>query len=353
MKVATLKFRKPREEASETEAAAEETQASALSWTGGSAAATKVISYLLISSLVAGPLSLLAIGWLILTATGPAPAPVTSGDTATVVDERSAVQGFAEDFVVTWLTSPDGEEDRLAVFMDDYSGVTLPTVPWSVSNPTAAGIEETEDGTWSVTVAATVGGKKQPGLRRYFRVPVTYLDGALAAAALPTPVSGPQLAVEARLDYRYRATNSDAVSVAAGEFLNALLVGSGDVTRFISPGASIRAVSPAPYTVVELEDVLVDQELTEGDATPETGRTLHLLVTAIATATADQQITVSYALTMTAREGRWEVAAIDASPRTLPAPQGSPSPDIDGTDEGTDPDPSSPTATSTSTSTTN
>ena len=113
--------------------------------------------------------------------------------------------------------------------------------------------------------------------------------------------------------------------MAAQEFLAALVVGSGDVTRFISPDAAIAAVTPAPYTAIELEDVLVDHELTEADDVPQTGRTVHLLATATAIVTNDQAISVEYALTMTAREGRWEVAAIDATPQTLPSETPTPS----------------------------
>lgn len=318
MKAATLKFRRTRQDAPAGPESEEEPKEPALSWTGGSAVAAKAITYLLISCLFAGPLALLGIGWLVFASSGPAPAPVVAGDTSATVDERAAVEAFAEDFVVTWLTSVDGQEKQLAPFLDDYSSVTLPKVSWTTSGPATAGIAQAEDGTWSVTVAVSVAApKKKPAVRRYFQVPVTYAGGAMVASALPAPVAGPAVATPARLDYRHRATTADSVTVAATQFLAAMLAGSGDLTRFISPGASIAPIVPAPYTAIEVEDVLVNQELTEADVAPETGRTLKLLLTATATATADQQISVTYALTMTAREGRWEVSSVDPTPTTL------------------------------------
>lgn len=331
MKAPTLKFRRhPEPDAADTQEPTESDLGSVLEWTGGAAMATKVIRWVLIGCLITGPFALLLAIAGLGSSTVETTAPVAQVDQAEV-DERAAVTAFAQDFVVTWLTATDGHEDALAPFVDDSATLSLPKKPWTAANPTTAGIEKTSDLAWTVTVAATVGSPGQPSIRRFFTVPISFdPTGAMVALSTPTPVAGPERATTPRLDYRYRATSAAPVSIAAEEFLGALIAGGGDVTRFITPGADIKAITPAPYTSVELEDVLVDDELTEADANPETGRTVHLLITATAALTRDQATTVAYALTMTAREGRWEVAALDPAPKLRPVSDPSAQPETTG-----------------------
>ncbi|MGL5823587.1 MAG: conjugal transfer protein [Nocardioides sp.] len=294
------------------------TESAPVAWTGPAAWITKTVTGSLLACLVAGPVGLLLAGWVLWnSATMPLSTPVVSSEAETI-DERSAVEAFAADFVVTWLTTTTGQEKRLAPYMVSHSGLTLPETSWLVRDAAPAGIvtSPTLPGGWSVTIAATVSESDQSAAtRRYFRVPVVYADGALVAQALPAPVAGPALAAAPKLDYRYRAGLDDPVAAAAQEFLDALLVG-GDVTRFISPSAPIRAVTPAPYTAVAVDDVQVDEDLTDSDvAAPVDGDQLQLLVTATVTPTAKAGVlTVQYALTVTARAGRWEISSVDAGP---------------------------------------
>jgi hypothetical protein len=311
-------------------------------WTGPAAGVTKTITAGLLACLVAGPVGLLLAGWLVwIAATTPTAAPVVSTDVETA-SARTAVEAFAADFVAAWLTTTNGQEKRLAPFLSSYSGLTLPESPWLLWDAVPAGIVSS-DGSWSVTVAATVAESEHaPTVRRYFQVPVVYADGALVAQALPAPVAAPRQAAAPKLAYRYRAGLDDPVATAAGEFLAALLVG-GDVTRVISPGAEIRAVVPAPYTTVKVQDVQVDEDLTGlTTETPSDGRQLHLLVTASVVGVAETSgLTVQYALTLTARAGRWEVAAIDPSPTDSPGQPSqtqTPAPGVPSPTTGTSPD---------------
>lgn len=324
MKTPTFKLRRPEREpefkdgtTSEDDASAEEASASAMEWSGASATMTKAIGILLKASLVAGPLALLLAVWLLMKPPAPPSGPHVV-DQSAAASTRAAVGSFAEDFVVTWLSTADGDEKRLGRFLSTYSGLSLPQTPWVVTNPAVSDIRETA-GSWSATVAVDVADHaKAPPVRRYFQVPVAYRAGALVAQTLPAPVAGPALAGAPQLAYDGRASTEDPLALAAGEFLRALLVsGGGDVTRYITPGAKIRAVSPAPYTALELGDVLVDQDIsTINQSDPKTGTRLRLLVTAALSSTGNRQITVQYALTVTARAGRWEITSINPNPLT-------------------------------------
>jgi len=100
-----------------------------------------------------------------------------------------------------------------------------------------------------------------------------------------------------------------------------LLTGTGDVTRYVSPGTSITSVAPAPYSAVRVLEVRTDQDLRDSPMVVPRGSDLHVLVTAAATVSAEQQITVQYPLTLKVRASRWEVASLDPAPLTNAQPR--------------------------------
>lgn len=292
----------------------EGTPTSDLEWdTSTSALASRSISGFLMACLVAGPVALLLA--LLLLSTPPPQQQVAAPIRTGTVGERAAVSAFAEDFVSTWLTSRRGEEAALESFLGAIPQVDLPDRSWRVSNPTTADLVKTESGVWSVTVSATTWTSSTTRTRRYFVVPVAYTDGALVASALPAPAAAPLTGQQQETIYQYQAPSSSSVTKAINDFLAALLAGSGDLTRFISPGAQIRPVTPPAYPMgVQVTNVLLDVELTDMDENPATGRTLHALVSASGSAGPEQATPIQYPLTLVAREGRWEIASIDPAP---------------------------------------
>lgn len=286
-------------------------------WTGGSRLATRGATAILWSALAAGPLALV-LGLLMVLAIS-APAPSARAPAADRSGEQVAVEEFAQRFVVTWLQTPQGQEKQLSPYVQ-VAHLTLPEVPWRAEAPATASVARISEGLWTVTVAVTLSARGSPAERRYFQVAVKYLPSgngaALVAAALPAPVAAPLAAAAPELAYRYRASLADPVATSIGEFLSALLTGQGDVTRYVSPGTVVAAVSPPPYTAVTVTDVLVDRELAGGTA-PASGERLAVLATARATAGPQQVVDVQYALTLLARAGRWEVKAVDPAPAVV------------------------------------
>lgn len=65
-----------------------------------------------------------------------------------------------------------------------------------------------------------------------------------------------------------------------------------------------------PYQSVDLRTVTGLSE----EAQPTEGEVAHVLATAIGTDAAKRPATTQYALTLTARGGRWEVSGIDLAP---------------------------------------
>jgi hypothetical protein len=283
-------------------------------WTGGPALATKAATVGLWAMLLAGPAGLLVGGVALVSAAQPA-----SRDAVTSVDQsrdRAAAGEFAQRLVVTWLTSSRGQENNL-VSLGQSSNVTLPEVPFTAMDPTVSSIQQVS-GVWSVTVAVTVADQSKTQARRFYQVPILVSGGGtVTALSLPAPVAAPPVGSSVQLGYQFQVDATGPVAQTVAQFLGAYVAGQGDVTRYVSPSTQISSVLPAPYTAVTVTDLLGDTDL-DTSGTPKDRTRLRVLVSADVTADDKQQLSVAYALTLVARAGRWEVAAIDPVPALTP-----------------------------------
>lgn len=284
----------------------EESAGSALEWTGPQAWLTKTISWSLIAAVAAGPVALV----LALVAVLAPPASDAAGSQdAAPPGESAAVSAFASDAVTAWLSTGRGQERTLDAYGFETQALVLPEDPWRVSDPLVSNLENPAAGVWRVTVALTVAGADDgSAVRRYFQIPVVYANDALSAAAVPTPVAAPRASSSPALAYRSLIGLDSPLGEAAGEFLMAHLT-SGSVTRVVTPGAHIRPVTPAPFKSVAVDRISAVEDVAA--RRPADGDVAHVLVTGAGTASEDKEIGVQYALTMTARGGRWETTSID------------------------------------------
>ena len=285
----------------------------------GSTLTTRLSTAVLVSCLIAGPAGV-AVGVLALASSASTAAPATA-KVADLSGQRAAAQEFAQRVVMTWLTTSRGQEAQLTALIPASANVSFPQEPFAVSNVDVAGITEIE-GAWAVTVAATVTDQRKVTARRFFQVPVTVRagDGAVSALALPSPVAGPVVSGSGDLNYQVQVPGTGPVTQTIGAFLASYLTGSGDVTRYLTPGVQIQAVTPALFTAVAVTDTRAITSAAGLDTTgvPKDGTVLRVLVAAVGTVSETQQITTSYALTMTARAGRWEISAVDPAPARAP-----------------------------------
>lgn len=284
--------------------------AMASSWTMGARLAAGATTALLWVAIACGPAAVGLIAWQL---NQPAAAPVES----TGLDpEQQAEQVRAEEFAVravtTWLEARRGQEDLLKALLPQASALSLPATGMTVDDPMVAASEQVtgSTGVWSITVAATVADFRMQA-RRFFAIPVQVVGDTAVAVSLPREVAGTLLAATSpAVDYRVAVAASSSLYTTAEEFLGALLAGQGDVARFIAPAAEIRAVSPAPFTAVDVTQLAAHSSVPEA---PTEGASLDVLVTAIAES-GDQRVVVQYPLTLEVRAGRWEVAAIRDMP---------------------------------------
>lgn len=286
-----------------------EAAAPTVHWSGGSALASKAASGLLWMLLAAGPVGLAVAAYALISAAPPVQAVATRPDMS---GERTAAGEFGEQVVTAWLTTTRGNESRTSGLLPD--GYTAPRLPFKVRDLEVAAAEQAPDGVWSVVVGATVTDAGKRTSRQYFQVPVQVTPTGMAALTVPAVVAAPATTAPEPLRYRQPLGLDGAVGTTVQQFLAAMTTGVGDVTRYVSPGTTVRPVDPAPFRALKL--LRLDAASTDLDdtATPADGATARLLAAAVGENASGQELPLSYSLTVRARAGRWEVAAVDPSP---------------------------------------
>jgi Conjugative transposon protein TcpC len=306
-------------------------------WTMGNQLASVATTFLLWVAIALGPTSFAVVMWQ---ASHPASTSPTAVGLSPESQAEQLVAGeFATRVVTVWLSASRGQEDLVRTLLPVASSQLLPPVGMTVADAMPVAYTGSGGGVWTVTVAATVSDARMTA-RRFFAVPVKVAGTTVAAIAMPAEVPSTAVAAAApALDYSVTVPSSSSVSATSAEFLAAYLTGAGDVARVVSPKAPIVAVQPAPFTAVELSAVTAHSAI---PASPADGARLEVLVTASAHVGDQQQVSVQYPLTLTARAGRWEVSLVrpapllaskqpSAAPSAVPAVTASPAPSTPST----------------------
>ncbi|MEV8457574.1 conjugal transfer protein [Streptomyces sp. NPDC052095] len=283
--------------------------------------------------LVAGPV---LAGWALVSRPAVAPAAAPVRQEQPVAGQSAGPGGFAELFVSAYLAAGAGTEESLAPFLPSARDVSLTADPGvqRAQEVAAVKVRFVSSGYWSVTVAARVAPaaaadrKREPGpdevgtgagpALRYFQVPVRAgTGGALAAAALPAEVGAPLSGDAPVLAYGQSVPvrSADPAGQTLAGFFAAYLAGSGELDRYLSPGTALSAVSPAPYTQVEVARLAEVGTNDPGSAGPRSdGARRQLLVDITVSDSGGQKRPLTYAITITARDGRWEIASVEGAP---------------------------------------
>lgn len=230
-----------------------------------------------------------------------APAPTATASEPAVLRETAGEIGLRA--VVASLTGTREKADEM-----------LPRVEWpekaaTVTNPTVTSAH-LEGGVWVVQVAADVDG-----VRRCFQVPVSIDDaGTGTVLQLPSEISAPVVATPPGRTSDQPISVSEPVTVAASDFLRALLAGTGDITRYTSPGVTIHPITPPSCTDVSVTDAWLTAELPR---TLQDGDTAVLRTRVHCTVSETTHRTYDYTIALTSRASRWEVTSLQGTP--LPA----------------------------------
>ncbi|MEU4095921.1 conjugal transfer protein [Streptomyces sp. NPDC026673] len=241
--------------------------------------------------------------------------------------------GVAELFADLWLRS-DGTNDQSSIAQAVRTlapNVALPRRSGKASaqvllRTVAVRSSALTDGSWSVVVAAQYAGLDAAGdqaagsMVRYFAVPVLSVQevadaGSFTVTAPPAEVTGPVPAPVAKQKLPRSLPTDGALAGALREFFAAYLTGVGEVDRYLSPGSKLSAVIGTGYRSVGLNQVAADRDVSE-EALPGDGTRLQVRADVTATDDAGDQWPLSYFFALTARDGRWEIATIQAGAPT-------------------------------------
>ena len=289
--------------------------AEAEGWTAGRQLSTTLIGVGLWAVVACGPLALA--GQLFApssTAVAAAPVSVTPGLTS----GEQAAGAHAEAFVAAWLRATRHDSADLAQFISIPAGSVTAEQPLAYRDLGVVAIEPGEHGLVAVTVSVAVAdahreekdASVQVWHQRYYQVLVSVSGTELAVMGLPMQVSGPAAAQLPKVEYvQFSATSSAGETVRL--FLSAYLCASGDLNRTLSPGAAILAVDPAPYFSVRPTKLLGS---TKPKEQPSSGDVIHVQVEVEAILANEHTVSMTYWLTLTARDGRWEVRSLDPGP---------------------------------------
>lgn len=297
-------------------------------WTAGRGFGQKAVTGALIVAVACGPLALVN-----ATINGRQPQAVAqvAVDAPLTAKEQSAGE-YGAAFVAAWLGATRENEGTLATYINPAAVGQLSATEWKYRDLAVVSVEKTDESDLvSVVVAANVeefdmeserGATVWP--RRYFAVTVRVTDAGLSVVGLPAPIAAPAKEDDAvRLAYGQTVLQTSSARQTVEAFLSAYLAGSGEISRYVSPGSEISAITPAPYMTITVTDVKSDVEPSD---TPSTGSVVHVLATAEVLSASDQRLTTTYALTLTARDGRWETTSVDLAPLESAAPGADPTP---------------------------
>ncbi|MGA5564258.1 conjugal transfer protein [Streptomyces platensis] len=308
--------------------------------TGAMANWTAVVRWSAWGLLLTGPL----LGGLALASTAQPVAVPTRAEAPRAQPASSdavAPAGFAELYVAAYVKAGDSDADaqELAAYYPAARSMS-----WSgeggaerAESASSVQVRQIEGGYWSVTVAARITGSSKgtkSGSVRYFQVPVRATGGRGAsgwtAAALPAEVAAPTGSKGAAPELSYGAghapLDSDPAVQTVRGFLAAYLTGGGELDRYLSPGTTLHAVRPAPYTAVTVTQIADHgQGPAEGaeKQTPPDGVQRRLLVDVEGDGKYTGGRPMTYAIELRARDGRWEVAALEAAPALATSPNSS------------------------------
>ncbi|MFH9958977.1 hypothetical protein ACH4OX_32840 [Streptomyces roseolus] len=278
------------------------------------------------AALAAGPVALLhAVGSPAPVAVKPAAASrPTAVQPAAAVAGEGGPAGFAETVIGLWLECGTAAESSAALAQLRLlaPGVRAPRWdrhPLVAVQVAAVRTVRAENGGWAVTVAArladAVAGVSEDrsarGLR-FFTVPVTETgtgtDRVFVAGA-PMETTGPQDGRAPVSPYTARVEDP-ALTDTVGGFLSAFLGAAEGAERYLAPGTAL-ARPETRFTSVEPLQVLAQGR---PPAVDRDGASTRVRADVTATDTAGREWPMAYALTLTARGGRWEIASLDTAP---------------------------------------
>jgi len=238
-------------------------------------------------------------------------------------EEQQAAE-YARGFVGAWLRATKDDDSEVARYMQiERSDITAEEAT-EYRDLAVASSHTADNGVTTVIISAEVphtvenesleDDEEEPQevwQPAWYQVNIHHQDGRFVPLGWPAPVPAPETGGAPRLSYAHAA--SDEITETVADFFEAYALGEGDVTRLTHPESTIQPLEPAQYSHVEVLEVTTDED--HHDSVPEDETTTRAYVQLSLGNSPDAARAATYALTLEARGGRWEVRNLDPAPQ--------------------------------------
>ncbi len=247
-----------------------------------------------------------------------APVQLTTDTSDTVPHQEAGA--FAQAYLAAWPTATTSDHDELDRYTRTTGTALTGTTPTEYRDLTVVSTEESANLTTvivSASLQTTTADEEADSDDATTWTPYWYQiavqsndDGEMAPVGLPAPISMPAISSAPQLGYPSRVANRE-VETTVADFMTAYLTGTGDVTRYVSPQATINAITPAYWTTAAVRSLASSEEVP--DRTPTAGQSAQVLVDVNLTRERTTK-PAQYVLDLTARDGRWEISSLNSAP---------------------------------------
>lgn len=256
--------------------------------------------------------------------------PRTAAAPAATADTTGAA-GVAELYLQAFLAAGQGSEASVRVYYPAFPDQAQASGQREAEAVALVSSRTTSAGVVTVVLAAHVvaaqtGGTWADEGWHYYQIAMAApAGGGYLALDLPAEIQAPaSLASAPNSGYSDSdaPTSGTPLSAAVAQFLQAYLTGNGVVSRYTTSGSALTAITPTPYTSVQLTGLATDATSSQDEATavPAAGATRHVLATVTAVDALGHNYTLAYPLTLVSVAGQWEVASLAPAPALASAP---------------------------------
>lgn len=256
-------------------------------------------------------------------------------------DWETAIKAYAIRYVNTYLKDPSNSDALKSFCIKDLAGSDLAPGGYAVGASSALpGVTVDGVSTWSVLVDTQV--PKAANAAAMVDLPMQVdisIDrrGFFCAFSLPHPRTERPSGQPVELATDIAVSEGRPLYNTAVGFLNAMLVGNGDLAPFVAAGSNLRAAQPPFFASVSIDRIQANSEMANAQDVPVKADGIEVTIRAELLTPAGVAMPVDFPLVMSVAAGHWQVDRINDAPGIVVPPQS-------GTDE-------SPSAPSTTTST--
>lgn len=269
-------------------------------------------AYLLVILLAAGAVC----GALAFFRPAPAPTTVESGG---IKAQQQEAATYGQQVVGAWLDASAEDHKALDNYVGDAGKNMSGKSASEYKDLAVASIDDSGDGVTSVKVTASIKGEAKGSNGNdtttwtpyWYQIAVKEDGSKFSALGTPTPIAAPQSAGDQTLGYSNRVSDKDMTG-AVQDFVSAYAAGQGDVNRYVSPGSSITAISPAYYEQAKVTDLSAQEKPKDGS--PKNGETAKVMAN-VELSRGQTSKPTQYVLDLKARDGRWEIEKIASAPK--------------------------------------